>query len=192
MGLPSRYRAGARDGRGRPRGDEMAGVSREKSGKGQAGAEEKLVARNRRATFDYALEDRFEAGLVLTGSEVKSLRDGKVEIVDAYATIESGEAFLYQLYVAPFEQASYFGHEPRRKRKLLLHRREIEKLGGALKDRGYTLIPIRLYFKGSHAKLELALARGKTHGDKRQDIARKDAEREARNAMGRSAKERSR
>ena len=150
--------------------------------------DEKVVAKNRRATFDYELEDRYEAGLVLVGSEVKSLRAGKVEIVDAYGSIENGEAWLMQLYIAPFEQASYFGHEPRRKRKLLMKRKELEKLGAALKDRGYTLIPTRLYFKGRVAKIELALARGKTRGDKRQDIAKKDAQKEARNALGRSRK----
>jgi SsrA-binding protein len=150
---------------------------------------EKVVARNKRATFDYHLEDHYEAGLVLTGSEVKSIRAGKVEIVDAYADVERGEAWLNQLYVAPFEQATVFGHEPRRKRKLLLNRGEIEKLEGKLKDRGYTLVPVRIYFKGGKAKIEIALGRGKTKGDKRQDIARKDAEREARVAMGRARKD---
>lgn len=153
---------------------------------------EKVVARNKRASFDYALEDRYEAGLILTGSEVKSLRAGKVEIVDAFADVDRGEAWLNQLYIAPFEQAAVFGHEPRRRRKLLLNRSEIEKLDSKLKDRGYTLIPLRIYFKGRRAKIEIALARGKTKGDKRQDIARKDAEREARVAMGRERKERQR
>jgi SsrA-binding protein len=151
---------------------------------------EKIVARNKRATFDYHLEDRYEAGLVLTGSEVKSIRAGKVEIVDAYADVERGEAWLNQLYVAPFEKATVFGHEPRRRRKLLLNRSEIDKLEGKLKDRGYTLVPVRIYFKGGKAKIEIALGRGKTKGDKRQDIARKDAEREARVAMGRARKDR--
>jgi SsrA-binding protein len=149
---------------------------------------ERLVARNRRASFDYSLEDRYEAGLVLLGSEVKSLRAGKVEIVDSYGTVEGGEAWLYQLFIHPYEQANAFGHEPRRKRKLLLSRREIDKLGEALKDRGYTLVPTRLYFKDGRAKVEIALARGKTKGDKRQSIARKEADREARNAMGRGRK----
>jgi len=149
---------------------------------------ERLIAKNRRATFDYELEDRYEAGLSLLGSEVKSLRDGKVEIVDAYAAIEKGEAWLMQLFIAPLAHASVFGHEPRRKRKLLLKRSEIDKLDDALKDRGYTLIPTRLYFKDGRAKVEIALARGKTKGDKRQAIARKDAEREARNAIGRGRK----
>jgi SsrA-binding protein len=149
---------------------------------------ERLIAKNRRATFDYELEDRYEAGLSLVGSEVKSLRDGKVEIVDAYATIERGEAWLMQLYIAPLAQAAVFGHEPRRRRKLLLKRSEIDKLDDALKDRGYTLIPTRLYFKDGRAKVEIALARGKTRGDKRQSIAKKDADRETRNAIGRARK----
>ena len=149
---------------------------------------EKLIARNRRATFDYELEDRYECGIVLVGSEVKSLRDGKVEIVDAYGAIERGQAWLMQLFIAPFEQASHFGHETRRRRKLLLHRSEIRKLDDALRDRGYTLIPTRLYFKDGKAKIELALARGKSRGDKRQDIAKKDADRDVRNALGRARK----
>ncbi len=162
---------------------ERAGSRR---GRGEGG--EKLIARNRRATFDYALEDRYEAGMSLMGSEVKSLRDGKVEIVDAYAAIERGEAWLYQLFIAPLEHASVFGHEPRRKRKLLLKRSELDKLDDALKDRGYTLIPTRLYFKDGRAKVEIALARGKTKGDKREAIARKEADKEARNAIGRARK----
>lgn len=149
---------------------------------------EKVVARNKRATFDYHIEDRWEAGLVLTGSEVKSIRAGKVEIVDAYADVDRGEAWLNQLYVAPFEQATVFGHEPRRKRKLLLSRHEIDKIEDELKDRGYTLVPLRIYFKGRVCKVEIALARGKTKGDRRQDIAKKDAQREARAAMGRATK----
>ena len=151
---------------------------------------EKLVARNRRAGFDYNLEDKYEAGLVLTGSEVKALRAGKCEIVDAYAQVDRGEAWLEQLYIGPFEQASHFAHEARRRRKLLLTRKEIDKLATTLKDRGYTLIPLRIYFKERHAKIELALARGKTKGDRRQAIAAKDAAREQRNALGRSRKER--
>ncbi len=147
---------------------------------------EQLVARNRRASFDYALEDHWEAGIVLLGSEVKSLRAGKLEMVDAYASVEGGEAWLHQLYLPPFEHATTFAPEPRRKRKLLLHRQQIEKIADQLKkDRGYTLIPTKIYFKGGRVKVEIALARGKTKGDRRQDIAKKDAEREARAALGR-------
>jgi SsrA-binding protein len=149
---------------------------------------EKLVARNRRASFDYELEEIFEAGIALTGSEIKSLRGGKCEIVDAFASVSNHECFLEQLYIPPYAQATVFGHEPRRKRKLLLHRNEIDRLDDALRDRGYTIIPTRIYFKGRRCKVEIALARGKTKGDKRQAIAKKDAEREARDAMQRARK----
>lgn len=149
---------------------------------------ERLIARNRRATFDYELEDKWEAGIVLVGSEVKSLRDGKVEMVDAWATVEGDELWLHGMLIAPYPQATVFAPEPKRKRKLLVHKHEIEKIAGKLKDRGYTLIPLRVYLSGSRVKIELALARGKTKGDKRQDIAKKDAEREARAAIGRARK----
>lgn len=149
---------------------------------------ELIVVRNRRASFNYELDDRFEAGIVLTGSEVKSIRNGKIEIVDAYASIEGDEIWLNQLYIAPFEQATHFGHEPRRKRKLLLKRREIEKIKEAMTGKSSTIIPLRIYFKEGLAKVEIAIARGKTHGDKRHTIAEKEAEKEARNALGRRQK----
>ncbi len=149
---------------------------------------EVLVVKNRRATFDYAVEERFEGGLVLVGSEVKSIRAGKTELVDAYGQVERGELWLKQMYVAPFEQATVFGHEPRRSRKVLLHRREIERIDQAVSREGYTLIPLRLYFKDGKLKVELGLARGKKTHDKRADIAKKTAEREARAAMGRARK----
>jgi SsrA-binding protein len=149
---------------------------------------ETTVIKNRRATFDYAVEDRFEGGLVLRGSEVKSIRDGKVELVDAYGQVERGELWLKQMYVAPFEQAKTFGHEPRRSRKVLLHRREIDRIDEAIAREGYTLVPLRLYFKNGRLKVELGLARGKKVHDKRADIAKKTAEREARAAMGRARK----
>jgi SsrA-binding protein len=149
---------------------------------------ERLIARNRRASFDYELEDTWEAGIVLVGAEVKSLRDGKVEMVDAWATVEGGELWLHGMLIAPYAQATTFAPEPKRKRKLLLHEAEIAKIEGKLKDRGYTLVPLRIYLRGRLVKLEIALARGKTKGDRRQDIARKDAEREARAAMGRARK----
>lgn len=149
---------------------------------------ERPIARNRRASFDYELEDHWEAGIVLVGAEVKSLRAGKVEMVDAWATVEGGELWLHGLLIAPYAQATTFAPEPKRKRKLLLHKGEIEKIEGKLKDRGYTLIPLRIYLLGSRVKLEIALARGKTKGDRRQDIAKKDAERETRAAIGRARK----
>lgn len=166
--------------------------SRMATGRGAKGHEtgERLVAQNRRATYDYEIEDRVEAGLVLTGSEVKSMRAGRAEIGDAYATVEGGEGWLHQLYVAPFEQASHFGHEPRRKRKLLLHRAELARLQKVLDRGGWTLVPLRLYFRDGRAKIEIGVGRGRSHGDKRQAIAKKTAEREAREAIGRAMKER--
>jgi len=149
---------------------------------------EKLIVKNRRAFFDYAVEDRFEGGLVLTGSEVKSMRAGKVDLVDAYASEEGGEVWLKQMYVAPFEQASAFPHEPRRPRKVLLHKHEIERLHDASARGGYTIVPLRLYFKRGRAKVELGVAKGKKHYDKREGMAKRDAEREARAAMQRGRK----
>lgn len=146
---------------------------------------EALIVKNRRAGFDYDIAETFEGGLALVGSEVKSMRLGKVDIVDAYAAVERGEVWLKQLNVQPFEQAKVFGHEPRRPRKVLLHRREIAEIEKALAREGATCIPTRLYFKDGRVKVELALAKGKKTVDKRQDLARKTAEREARAAMAR-------
>lgn len=149
-----------------------------------------VIVTNRRATFDYAIEDRFEGGLVLVGSEVKSMRAGKVEIVDAFATVERGELWLKQLYVAPFEMASAFPHDPRRARKVLVHANEIARIDRAVGREGMTLVPLRLYFRRGRVKVELGLAKGKKTHDKRADIAKKTAEREARAVMGRARKER--
>ena len=151
---------------------------------------QKIIVNNRRATFDYAVEDKYEGGLVLVGSEVKSMRAGKVEMVDAYATVERGELWLKQLYVAPFEQAKAFPHEPRRTRKVLVRHSEIAKIERAIMREGYTLVPLRLYFKRGHVKVELGLAKGKKQHDKRADVKAKDADREAKVAMGRARKER--
>jgi SsrA-binding protein len=156
--------------------------------KKQNGEGEKLIVKNRRAFFDYAVEERFEGGLVLLGSEVKSMRAGKVDMVDAFAAVERGEMWLKQLYVAPFEMASAFPHEPRRSRKILLHAREIEQMGKAIQRGGYTVIPLRLYFKRGRVKVELGLAKGKKLHDKRADMAKKTADREARAAVGRRGK----
>jgi SsrA-binding protein len=161
-------------------------------GEGKKKDGEQLIVKNRRAFFDYAIDDKYEGGLSLVGSEVKSMRAGKVDLVDAYAAVEGREVWLKQMYIAPFEQASAFPHEPRRSRKVLLHRHEIDQIDGALKKGGCTVIPLRLYFKGGRVKVELALAVGKKKEDKRADIARKTAEKEARAAMGRDRKERSR
>ncbi len=149
---------------------------------------QKVIADNRRARFDYEVMDKYEGGLVLTGSEVKSMRAGKVDIVDAYASIDHDELWLKQLYIAPFEMASAFPHEPRRARKVLMHRREIEAIGKEIGRGGLTVVPLRLYFKGGNVKVELAVVRGKRKQDKRADIAKKTADREARAAIGRATK----
>jgi SsrA-binding protein len=151
---------------------------------------EKIIVDNRRARFDYAVEDKIEGGLVLVGSEVKSMRAGRVELVDAYATVERGELWLKQMYVAPFEMASAFPHDPRRSRKVLVHKSEIARVERGIMREGYTLVPLRLYFRKGRVKVELGLAKGKKVHDKRADIAKKTAEREARAAMGRARKER--
>jgi SsrA-binding protein len=147
------------------------------------GGDEQLITKNRRAFFDYHIADRFEAGLVLAGSEVKSMRAGKVDVSDAYVAIERGEAWLRQMFIAPFESASAFPHEPRRPRKLLLHGRQIAEIERALAREGRTAVPLRLYFKRGRVKVELAVGTGKKTHDKRADIAKRDADREARAAI---------
>ena len=141
------------------------------------------IARNRRALHEYEITERVEAGLVLQGSEVKGLRERGATISDAYVQIRDGEAWLVGAHFADYENAGYAGHDPRRTRKLLLHRREIERLAAALAEKGLSLIPLRLYFKEGRAKLELGLGRGKTLYDKRRTIAARDAKREADRAM---------
>jgi SsrA-binding protein len=143
---------------------------------------EPLIVKNRRATFDYDIGDRYEAGISLVGSEVKSMRDGKVDVSDAYISVERGEAWLKQMYVAPYEQASAFPHEPRRSRKLLLHAREIAAIHHALAREGSSAVPMRLYFKQGRVKVEIGVGKGKKKFDKRHDIAKRDADREARQA----------
>ncbi len=138
------------------------------------------VATNRQASFRYNLVERFEAGIVLTGTEVKSLRDGKAQLKDSYATVRDGEIWLIGLYIPPYGPASRENHEPERPRKLLLHRDEIERLIGRTQERGFTLIPTRIYFSGtrSRAKIEIALARGKDLYDKRDTIRKRDVARD--------------
>jgi len=138
----------------------------------------KVVAQNKKARHDYLIEDVYEAGLVLTGSEVKSLRDGKANLVDSYARIHKGEAFLVNSHISAYPGANQFNHEPTRLRKLLLHEHEIERLTGKTKERGLTLIPLRMYFKNGRAKVELGLARGKKNYDKRETLKRNEAARE--------------
>ena len=136
------------------------------------------VATNRQAAFRYHLMDRFEAGLVLTGTEVKALRDGKAQIKDGYAHLSDGELWLHNVHIPPYAPASRENHEPERDRKLLLHRRELERLIGKSKERGLTIVPTRIYFRGPHAKVEIALARGKDVRDKRETIRARETQRE--------------
>jgi SsrA-binding protein len=138
----------------------------------------KIIATNRRATFDYEITDRFEAGLALQGSEVKSLREGKVDFKDSYAFVRRGEVFLVGAYIGPYGFARDGGHAPERERKLLLHRREIDKIAGTLAEKGLTLVPIRMYFKDGIAKLELGIGRGKRTVDKRNSIREREHKRE--------------
>lgn len=141
------------------------------------------VCVNRKARHDYLIEETFEAGLILTGSEVKSLRAGRANLKDSHARITGGEAFLIGTHISPYGPAFHTGHEPTRARKLLLHRRELARLIGKVKERGFTLVPLRLYFKGPYAKVELALARGKRKYDKRAALREKDVKREMERAM---------
>jgi SsrA-binding protein len=138
---------------------------------------------NRRARHDFHIEENFEAGLVLTGSEVKSLRAGKVQLKDSYGRIERGEVWLFNAHISPYAASAQFGHEPTRSRKLLLNRREIEHLIGKVKERGLTLIPLRMYFKNGRAKVELGLARGKKLYDKREATKEREVKREMDRAM---------
>lgn len=143
-----------------------------------------MIVKNRRALHEYFVEDRYEAGLVLTGTEVKSLRDGAVNLSDAYATEEKGELFLVNCHIAPYKASGeHLNHPPLRKRKLLLNAREIEELGRATTQKGYTLIPLSLYFKNGRAKAEIGVCRGKAHGDKRQAIAEREQKREMDRAL---------
>lgn len=140
---------------------------------------EKLIATNRKARHDYIILETLEAGIALQGTEVKSLRAGRANLKDSYATIKDGEVWLFHVHISPYDHGSVFNHDPLRPRKLLLHRREIRRLTTKLQERGLTLVPLRMYFKKGRAKVELALARGKRHYDRREDITRRDMEREA-------------
>ena len=144
---------------------------------------ERVVCQNPKAHRDFFLEEKYEAGIELEGSEVKSLRDGQASIKESFAMIQDGEVFLINGYIAPYEEANRFNHDPRRERKLLLHRQEINRLIGKTQIKGYTLIPVRIYFKNRRAKVELALAKGKKSYDKREDIKRREAQREVDKAL---------
>ena len=144
---------------------------------------QKPIAENRRARHDYELLERIEAGLVLTGTEVKSLREGRVVLAQAYADVRDGEAWLHGASIAEYANGNIANHDPDRPRKLLLHRRELDSLLGKVRERGLTLVPTRLYFKDGRVKVELALARGKERGDKRTDLKARDAKREIERAL---------
>jgi SsrA-binding protein len=138
----------------------------------------KIVAENRKARHNYFIEDTWEAGLVLKGTEVKSLRDGRANLKDAYARIKNGEVWVHQMHISPYPFAYYGNHDPLRTRKLLLHRREIKKLYAKANEQGYTLVPLRVYFRDGKAKMTLALAKGKRQYDKRETIRRRDEQRD--------------
>ena len=149
-----------------------------------SGEGEKLISLNRKARHDYFIDETVEAGMVLTGPEVKSLREGQVNLRDAYARItRAGEAILVGVHISPYGHATRDAVDPDRSRKLLLHRREIDRLAGKVRERGFTIVPTRLYFKGGRAKVELGLARGKEHRDKREDLKRAESRREIDRAM---------
>jgi len=148
------------------------------------------IATNRKALHDYFIEERYEAGLVLLGTEVKALREGKVNLQDSFARIEDGNIVLHQCHISPYSHGARENHEPLRPRRLLLNRDEINRLSGKVQQKGLTLVPLSLYFKRGRAKVELALARGKQRGDKRETLRRKVAEREVERAMKQSRRER--
>jgi SsrA-binding protein len=149
----------------------------------------KTVATNRKAQHDYFIEDSFEAGIVLTGTEIKSIRDGRVNLRDSFAMVREGELWLMNVHIAPYERGTYANHEPRRSRKLLLHRRQINRIAGQLQEKGLTLVPLRMYLKNNLAKVELGLARGKKQYDKRATLRDKQSQREIDRALARHAKE---
>ncbi|MCR5001928.1 MAG: SsrA-binding protein SmpB [Lachnospiraceae bacterium] len=139
----------------------------------------KLIANNKKAYHDYFIEDKYEAGIALFGTEIKSLRQGKCSVKESYIRIENGEVYIVGMHISPYEKGNIFNKDPLRTRKLLLHKQEIRKLTGKLTEQGYTIVPLQVYLKGSLIKVEIGLAKGKKLYDKRQDIAKKDARREA-------------
>jgi SsrA-binding protein len=143
----------------------------------------KVMARNKKALHEYHIEETVEAGIVLTGTEIKSIRQGRVNLKDSYALINQGEIFLLNMHISPFEQGNRFNHDPTRTRKLLLHKQEISKLIGLTQQKGYTLVPLDLHLRNGFAKIQLALAKGKKLHDKRQAIAKRDADREIRRQL---------
>ena len=146
-------------------------------------SEEKTIATNKKAFHDYLILEKLEAGIVLMGTEVKAIREGRLNLKDSYAIIQSGEAFLFNCHISPYSHGNLENHDPTRRRKLLLHQREIKKMIGKTQEKGLTLVPLRVYFKRGKIKIELGIARGKKLIDKRESERRKDADREARAAM---------
>jgi SsrA-binding protein len=169
-------------GRAAPVGGGAKPESKRETGRG------KLVAQNKKARHDYDLMDTFEAGLVLTGTEVKSLRQGRCSLVDAYAVIQDGEAWLMGAHIPEYTEGTWNNHAPRRQRKLLLHKEEIIRLSVKTKESGLAIIPLQLYFSDGHAKVEIALAKGRKSHDKRQALSERDAKRDIAKAMGRAIK----
>lgn len=143
----------------------------------------KLIAQNKKAYHDYFIEDTYEAGIVLQGTEIKSIRSGRVNLRDSYAQIKNGEVFLFGMHISPYEQGNRYNHDPLRTRKLLLHRREINKLIGETKEAGYSLVPVKLYIKNGYAKVLLGLAKGKKKYDKREELKKKEAKRDIERAF---------
>lgn len=143
----------------------------------------KVIARNKKARHDYSIEETYETGIVLQGTEVKSIRAGRVNLKDSYAQVRNGEVFLYNVHISPYTHGNRENHEPERPRKLLLHKREIRTLIGKTRELGYTLVPLSLYWNGRHIKVELALAKGKKQYDKRRELAKKTAQREMERAF---------
>ena len=147
------------------------------------GKESRLIANNKKAYHDYFIEEKYEAGIELVGTEVKSMRMGKCSIKESFIRIDKGELFIYGMHVSPYEKGNIFNKDPLRPRKLLLHRQEINKLFGVAQQKGFTIVPLKVYFKGSLAKIEIGIARGKKQYDKRADIAKKDAKRDMERAF---------
>ena len=139
----------------------------------------KLIANNKKAHFDYFIEDTFEAGIALAGTEVKSLRMGKCSVKESFIRIENGEVYIYNMHISPYEKGNIFNKDPLRVRKLLLHKYEVNKMVGKMQQKGYTIVPLQVYFKGNLCKVQIGIARGKKLYDKREDIAKKDQRREA-------------
>jgi SsrA-binding protein len=166
----------------------VAGKSSGGKASGDKPGGRKIVASNRKARHNYSILESFEAGVALVGTEVKSLRQGQASLADAFATVDDGEVWLRNLHIPEYQHGSWTNHDPRRNRKLLLHRRQIDTLIGKIRDGNLTLVPLSLYFSEGKVKVELALARGKQAHDKRQDMARRDAQREVVRELGRRAK----